>query len=262
MHAEGGIAKTRGFTLIEAAVALFLLALLFGSVFIPLETRVGTRKIEKTGQVLREAREALLGYAAAHGYFPCPADAGSGGREPPGSNHATGACPTYHGFLPAAELGFNASNGHGYAADAWGTDANRIRYAVSNQTVALAGNSNTFTRVNGMRAAGIAALGDSSLSLFHVCSSGTGVVQGKSCGSALTIVSTTPVVIWSSGRNAAIGGRSPDEAQNPNVNGGSADRIFVMTVRSDARGTEFDDIVLWVPMPVLVARMVESGQLP
>lgn len=252
----------RGFTLVEAAVALFLLALLFGTVFVPLETQVGTRKIETTERLLREAREALLGYAAAHGHFPCPADAGSGGREPPGSNHATGACPTYYGFLPAAELGFAASDGHGYAVDAWGTDANRIRYAISSQTVALAGNSNTFTRVNGMRAAGIAALGASSLSLFHVCASGRGVVAGKTCGSAPTIVSTTPVVIWSSGRNASTGGTSPDEAQNPNVNGGSADRIFVMTVRSNAPGNEFDDLVVWIPMPVLVARMVNSGQLP
>lgn len=262
MGSDERLAKTRGFTLVEAAVALFLLALLFGTVFIPLETQVGTRKIETTERLLREAREALLGYAAAHGHFPCPADGGSGGREPPGSNHATGACPTYYGFLPAAELGFTASDGHGYAADAWGTDANRIRYAVSSQTVGVAGNTNTFTRVNGMRAAGIAALGDSSLSLFHVCSSGRGVVAGKSCGSAPTIVSTTPVVIWSSGRNAATGGTSPDEAQNPNVNGGSADRIFVMTVRSNAPGNEFDDLVVWIPMPVLVARMVTSGQLP
>jgi type II secretory pathway pseudopilin PulG len=262
MGADDCIANARGFSIIEAAVALFLLTLLFGTVFIPLETQVDTRKVENTERVLREAREALLGYAAARGYFPCPADASSGGREPPGSNHATGACPTYYGFLPAAELGLNASDGHGYAADAWGTDANRIRYAVSSQTVALAGNANAFTRVNGMRAAGIAALGDSSLSLFHVCSSGRGVVAGKSCGSTPTIVSTTPVVIWSSGRNAAIGGTSMDEAQNPNTNGGSADRIFVMTVRSNAPGNEFDDLVVWIPMPVLVARMVTSGQLP
>ena len=44
--------------------------------------------------------------------------------------------------------------------------------------------------------------------------------------------------------------------------GDSADRIFVMTVRSSAPGNEFDDIVMWIPMPTLVARMVASGQLP
>lgn len=262
MVSDSRIPPAHGFTLIEAAVALFLLALLFGTVFIPLETQVGTRKIDSTERLLREAREALLGYAAARGYFPCPADAGSGGREPAGTDHATGVCATYYGFLPAAELGFNASDGHGYAADAWATSANRIRYAVSSQTVALADNSNAFTRVNGMRSAGIAALGDSSLSLFHVCASGKGVVPGKSCGSAPTIVSTTPAVVWSSGANAATGGTSVHEAQNPNTNGGSADRVFVMSVRSSADGNEFDDIVIWIPMPILVTRMISSGQLP
>jgi hypothetical protein len=113
-----------------------------------------------------------------------------------------------------------------------------------------------------MRVAGIAALGDPALSLFHVCASGKGVAAGKSCGSAGTLVSTTPVVVWSAGGNAASGGASLDEAQNPNPNGGSEDRVFVMRVRSSVAGNEFDDIVRWIPMPVLVARMFAAGQLP
>ena len=250
--------RERGFTLIEAAVALFLLALLFGTLFMPLGSQVQGIRIEQTERLLREAREALLGYAAARGYFPCPADSASGGREPAGADHSTGHCPTYYGFLPAAELGLPAVGGLGYAVDAWGTDAHRIRYAVSAQSVASADNAHAFTRVNGMRNAGIAALADTSLALFHVCASGKGVVAGKSCGAAPTLVSTAPVVIWSSGENAATGGASVDEAQNPNPNGGSVDRVFVMTVHSAA----FDDIVTWIPMPVVVARLVASGQLP
>ena len=260
MHPEG--ARARGFTIVEVAVALFLLALLFGTVFIPLKSRVENRKTDDTERLLRDAREALLGYAATRGYFPCPADAASGGREAAGSDHVTGHCPAQHGFLPAAELGFHASDGQGYAVDGWGTSTNRMRYAVSNQSVGPVGNANAFTRVNGMRAAGISALGEPGLSLFHVCASGKGVSAGKSCGSAPTLVSTTPVVVWSSGANAASGGASADEAQNPNPNGGSADRIFVMRVPSALPGNEFDDIVTWVPMPVLVARMLAAGQLP
>ena len=155
-----------GFTILELAVALFLLALLFGSVFVPLEVQVDTRKIEQTGQLLDRAREALLGFAATHGYFPCPADAASSGQEAAGSEHATGVCPTYHGFLPAAALGLPVPDANGYARDAWGTAANRMRYAVTSQRVGAPDNTNTFTRVNGMRAAGISNLGDAALSLF------------------------------------------------------------------------------------------------
>ena len=251
-----------GFTIIEVAVALFLLALLFGTVFTPLNSQVENRKLDDTERLLRDARESLLGYATARGYFPCPADASSGGREPRGTDHATGTCPTQYGFLPAADLGFRASDGQGYAVDGWGTSVNRIRYAVTSQSVGFAENTNAFTRVNGMRAAGIAALGDSALSLFHVCASGKGVAPGKSCGSAPTLVSTTPVIIWSAGGNAANGGTSVDESQNPNPNGGSADRIFVMRVRGGVAGNEFDDIVTWLPMPILIGRMLDAGQLP
>jgi hypothetical protein len=113
-----------------------------------------------------------------------------------------------------------------------------------------------------MRTATIAALGDPSLSLFHVCGTASGVVPGTSCGTALTLVSTTPIVVWSVGGNGFEGGASADEAQNPNPKGGSADRIFVSRIRNKVSGSEFDDIVWWIPMPVVVARMIAAGQLP
>ena len=253
---------SRGFTIIELAIALFLVSLLLGTIAMPLQAQVENRKIEETEQLLHKAREALLGFAAAHGYFPCPADASSSGREAAGTNHATGECPTYHGFLPAAALGFPASDGQGYAADGWGGTANRIRYAVAPYSAGAGSNTNAFTRTNGLRTAGIAALADSALSLFHVCASGFGVVAGTSCGAAPTVSSTVPAVIWSVGPNASTGGVSRHEGQNPNPNGGSADRIFVSRTRSDVAGSEFDDIVVWIPMPILVSRMLIAGHLP
>jgi type II secretory pathway pseudopilin PulG len=254
--------RAEGFTIFELALALFLIGLLLGGIAVPLQTQIDSRKVEETEQLLAEAREALIGYAAAHGYLPCPADAASGGLEPEESDHVTGKCPSYYGFLPAATLGFRRSDGYGYAADAWGGAANRIRYAVSNQTIGPAGNTNALTRTGGMRTAAIANLSDSALSLFHVCDRAYGVSPGASCGSAGTLVSSAPVVIWSSGPNAATGGAGSDEAQNPNPNGGSADRVFVSRTRSTIPGNEFDDLVAWMPMPVLVARMVAAGQLP
>lgn len=253
--------RPAGFTIIELALALFLLALLFGTVFVPLRAQVDVRNVESTERRLKAALEALLGFAATHGYFPCPSDEASAGREAPGADHGTGACSTYFGYLPAATLGLGGSDAQGYAVDAWVTPANRIRYAVSDERVGPAANTHTFTRVNGMRAAGIAALGDPALSLFHVCASARGVKPAMSCGSAPTIVSTAPVVVWSAGPNAATGGASADEAQNPNPNGGSRDRIFVSRVRSEAADA-FDDIVAWLPMPRVVAGLLAAGQLP
>jgi prepilin-type N-terminal cleavage/methylation domain-containing protein len=252
--------RPRGFTLLELAVGLFLLGLLVGTVFYPLQQQLESRRSDDTERLLYKAREALLGYVAANGYFPCPADGTGGGAEASGSDHASGACAASHGFLPAALLGLQPTDAQGYAVDAWGGSASRIRYAVASYTVGPV--SRPFTRVNGMRTATIASLGDSALSLFHVCGSATGVVEGTSCGTALTLVSSAPVVIWSVGPNGASGGTSRDEAQNPNPNGGSADRIFVSRMRSAVQGSEYDDQMTWLPMPTLIARMVAAGQLP
>lgn len=236
------------------------MTLLLGSVVIPLQSRIEIRKIGETEHLLDKAREALLGYASAHGYFPCPADDHSGGQEPAASDHSTGSCPAYFGFLPGAALGLQGSDSQGYALDAWGARANRIRYAVANQTISTI--TNPFTRANGMRTVGIAELADPANSLFHVCSRASGVVQGAHCGSGVTIVSTSPVVVWSAGPNAQSGGLSADEAQNPNPNGGSADRIFVSRLRGTTSAGEFDDQLTWIAMPILVSRLVAAGQLP
>lgn len=245
-----------GFTLLELAVSLFVLSLLLASVLTPLQTQVEERKYEETKRLLEEARETLLGYAAANGYFPCPADSASNGQEAVGTNHNTGSCPTWHGFLPAALLGFTPTDLQGYAIDAWGVPANRIRYAVSNHTVS--GTTNPFTRINGLRSVPMSGLAVTPT--LHICQSGVGVNAGIDCGGAVTLASTAAVVVWSVGANAATGGSSVHEAQNPNPNGGSTDRIFVSRARSNVPANEFDDVLTWVASTALLSRLVIAGQ--
>ena len=258
-------AGERGFTLIEMAVAVLVLTLLLGSILVPLATQVEQRKINDTRKTLDDAREALIGFASANGYFPCPADATSNGAEATGTNHATGACPAsvtgnnvYAGFLPAAALGFTPTDSQGYAVDGWGTAQNRIRYAVSNQTVN--GIANPLTRVSGMRSAGMASV--AAAQFLYVCNSGTGVTAGTNCGTAVALTSSAVAVIYSVGPNAATGGSSAHEAENPNPNGGSTDRIFVSRDWSNTVGSEFDDIVTWIGTSPLFNRMIAAGQLP
>lgn len=275
--------RVRGFTLIEMAVAMFIIALLLGSILVPLQTQIESRNFENTQRILEQAREALLGYAAANGRFPCPASAANNPTVPNGAEHffspggtaANGIChasvtfpSVYIGWLPAATLGFTPVDASGYAVDAWGQslDRNRIRYAVSSQTI----NAITlpFTKTSGMRSAGMSNIA-SATTLLYVCNRGTGVVAGTNCGTAVTLTSNAPVVIWSVGPNAVIttgptaGGTSVDELQNPNPTAGfSADRIFVSRTKSGGTSGEFDDIVTWIGPPTLFNRLVAAGQLP
>jgi prepilin-type N-terminal cleavage/methylation domain-containing protein len=245
----------RGFTLLEQAIALSVIALLLGSILVPLQTQIENRKTDETRRMIALAQEMLLGFASANGYFPCPADAGSNGNEAPGTNHVTGSCPAFHGYLPSALLGFKPADTQGFAVDAWAGAPNRIRYAVSNRTIG--GVPNALTRINGLRSIPLDSLGNAPL--FHVCQSGHGVTAND-CGSAVTLASNAVVVIWSAGPNAAVGGVSVHEAQNPNVNGGSADGVFVERAASNVPGHEFDDIVGWIPATTLLSRMVLAGQ--
>ena len=244
-----------GFTLLEHAVSLSVIALVLGSIVIPLQTQIETRKVDETRRMLELAHEMLLGFAAANGYFPCPADNASNGQEPLGTNHVTGSCPVSHGFLPAALLGFRPTDAQGYGVDAWEGSAQRIRYAVSDQSVG--GVPNAFTRTDGLRSVPLASFG--ATPLLHVCQSGNGG-SAVDCGTAVTLAANAVAVVWSVGANGRTGGSSVHEAQNPNPNGGSADRVFVSRGVSHVPGYEFDDIVTWMPVTSLVSRLLFAGQ--
>ncbi len=252
-----------GFSLIELAIVIAVIGALLVGIIVPLTTQIAQRNETATQKMLEEIKEALLGYAAASGRLPCPATATSNGLESfaAGGDATNGICESFWGFVPAVTLGISPVDAQGFAVDAWGTAQNRIRYAVANDT--LNGVTNPFTKFGGMRSASMAWV--TSAELLHVCASGSGVLAGTHCSATGDTINTytnnSPVVIWSVGANAATGGTSIDEAQNPNPNNSSSqDRIFVSHTRSST--PEFDDIVTWMSAGRIVNRMIVSGQLP
>jgi type II secretory pathway pseudopilin PulG len=116
--------QATGFTLIEVGIAVFIISMLAVSMLVPLVTRVETAQVRETQAILAEAREALLGFAAANGYLPCPDKTTAGGAGAPndGMEDVNGfVCVTTNGNLPVGTLGLDKT------ADAWG---NRLRYRV------------------------------------------------------------------------------------------------------------------------------------
>jgi len=242
------------------AIAVFVIALLLGSILVPLQTQIETRRKDSTDRILEQARETLLGFVAAYGYFPCPASSTSNGQEAV-TSHATGVCDAsvtgtnvYAGFLPAVTLGFTPVDTNGYALDGWGLPQNRIRYAVANVTVNSV--SNPFTRTNGMRNALMSNI-VASTQLLYVCSSGSGVTASACASANETLTDKAITLVWSLGPNAPTGGSSPHEDKNLDGN-----RIFVMRTQSNASGAIFDDVLAWIAPPLLFNRMVAAGQLP
>jgi prepilin-type N-terminal cleavage/methylation domain-containing protein len=246
----------RGFSLTELAVVLVIVALLIGGMLLPLASQDELRRTQDTQKLLKEAQEALTGFAAAYGRLPCPAMAASNGLESfaAGGSASDGNCSNfYDGFLPATSLGLAPANQNGLLVDAWNQP---IRYAVYSGTIN--GIVNPFTRANGMRSATVPELAKDTVPLLSVCATATGIAAGD-CGSAIALTQKAPVVVFSIGKNGATGGIGADEAAN-----GDNDPVFVShdPAPANAGNGEFDDLVVWLSPNILFHRMIAGGQLP
>ena len=259
-----------GFSLIEMAIAVFVMGLLLGALLVPLRAQVENRRLVDTQAILDQAREALLGYVAARGHFPCPANAAdNNGQEASGTNHTAGSnsCPAsvdgsgiYAGFFPAATLGFAPVDSNGFARDAWGTQQHRLRYAVAERDV----NSviEPLTNVNGMRNATMNAFITTN-ELIRICRTGVNVSVGDCEFANQRLANNAMAVIWSLGQNAPTGGSAPHEDKNFRANVlTNFTRVFVQAEVSGTTGSVFDDQLTWVSPAMVFNRMIAAGTLP
>jgi prepilin-type N-terminal cleavage/methylation domain-containing protein len=247
-----------GFTLIEVMVVMLILALLLSGLAAPLAAQLQMRRGEETRRALDQAHEAILGFAAANGRLPCPASESSAGEESfaPGGDAANGNCSTFHdGFVPAATLGLSPLDTQGFVRDAWGSPRNRIRYAVFGAGNAIGGVANPLTRMGGMRAATLPALGAAAHYLY-ICSTGASA-SASGCGPAANqLTRRAAFVLLSLGANAASTPQpGTDEARNL-----AGAPVFIYHEPSAQDG--FDDIVAWTPVHLVVNRLLSAGLLP
>jgi prepilin-type N-terminal cleavage/methylation domain-containing protein len=237
-----------GFSLIELSVVLVLIALLLGSLLVPLGAQVEQRQYTETEKQLEQIKEALIGFALANGYLPCPAKSAADGTEDRIGAGTTctlvSGSPKRVGFLPWVTLGVKPS-------DSWG---NLYRYSVSaNFTNSAA--SNLFTLTSGRDI----------------------LLQTRSAAGTpanLSNVNEIPVVVLSHGKNGfgasgelGIARATPATWNNSldefaNANGSASFWSRTRTDNTAATGGQFDDIVVWIAPGILFSRMVAAGRLP
>lgn len=238
-----------GFTLIEMAIVLAILALFIGTGLSLLSAELEQRHIQDSHERLSDAREMLLGYALSHTaindarpYLPCPdarpgtsvsaGNAANDGQED--RNAATGACDIQEGNLPWVTLGLTPQS------DAW---ANRLRYRVS---------ANFSNRNAGMQ---LTYSGD--INVLDAASSGNSI--------ALDV----PAIILSHGKNGmgainTAGHPNPiptgvNEIANADI---TVDFVSRTPTSTGTAGGYFDDQVIWLSQYVLFNRLVQAGRLP
>jgi prepilin-type N-terminal cleavage/methylation domain-containing protein len=254
-----------GFSLIEVAVVLVIITILLAAVTVPLASQIQSRRTEETRKILEESKEALLGFVISNGRFPCPAApnatgvesfcvADSGACTPTPAPKAHGNCSNfYDGFLPASTLGLAGLDEQGYLRDAWSTEKNRIRYVVQDITSTAL---HALTAEDGMRQATLPTLGNTTKTYLFVCSSGA-AVTATGCGGSQTLTDKAPALVFSLGANAVAGATGVDESKNTDGN-----IVFVSHTPTVGGTNEFDDILTWLPITVVLNKMVTAGRLP
>lgn len=240
--------RIRGFTLIEIAIAIFIITLLLGSILVPLTTQVELRQISDTQKTLEEIKDALIGFAAANGYLPCPdktTAVGAGTANDGIEDVNAGVCvATSEGNVPWATLGAGIS-------DVWG---NRFRYQVTpafSQRPPAAGgkfNLSTAADINVCTASG--------------CPANTRLTAASPDGAVAVIISLGKNGLGAINANTGTANPAPASAdENENLTGPV--RFVSRTITpADSAAGEFDDILTWLGRLTLFDAMVAAGKLP
>jgi len=271
--------RSRGFSLVELAVVMAIVALVLGGAMFTLSAQVETRNFNDAQQRLDQARELLLAYAVVNRRLPCPArfvssaDNSQGqesfcSAEKPAAcgtptttfqshgrcSESTGGAGTYSGFLPGRAIGFQPVDNAGYALDPWG---NRIRYAADMAEQGTAPNIVRFTRAHTPGGAAWSLVNTPTELL--VCSAAVTASTACDANSSIVNANTVVALVFSTGKNGATGGTGTNEARNLDGNG-----LFVSRPPdpSSVSSGEFDDQMVWIPATLLYSRMIAAGVLP
>jgi prepilin-type N-terminal cleavage/methylation domain-containing protein len=232
-----------GFTLVELAIVLVIVALLTGGLLLGISAQRNAAESVDAQRQLENLREALLGYAMANGRLPCPAQANLPNTDDNAGKALTPPCDSalQHGVLPWKTLGLPET-------DPWG---NRFTYFVSSYD-SNATPSKSFAKT----------LPTGALASFTLDTSGNANVKDI-WNAGANIASDLPAVIVSHGNRGAgayqpTGAQLPASADPNEAENSDADLNFVSRTPSDT----FDDLVTWIVPSILKSKMVAAGRLP
>jgi prepilin-type N-terminal cleavage/methylation domain-containing protein len=279
---------SRGFTLVEMAMAVAILALLLFAAMVPFSTQVDVRNVADTRRTMDSIKDAIVGFTQANGRLPCPANGAiSAGTAGAGVEQSTGtpsSCTSTFGVIPWVTLGVPETDAWGRRFSYWVSpifaDAPPNAVAPPPPPAVLTFNS------PGQTPDCSSPNPQPTQSSFALCSLGVLGVSTRSETShspPTALGAGLPLVFISHGKNGSgayipTGGILPapagaDETANSTGNRPVGANPFISRIPTQsasgcndavAGGTfcAYDDIVASISASTLVARMVAAGKLP
>ena len=267
--------NSRGFSLLELAIAITIVGVLLGALLVPLATQFQARQVRETQASLDDIKEALYGFAITRGRLPCPDTDRDGAENPCDATAPVETDDVLEGFLPWRDLAVPAT-------DAW----DRIfRYAVTREFTAAAQPGMPPDVPDRLE---LTDLDNANISVFtRGDNPATGPQETKTL---IQLAANAPAIVLSVGSNGS-GGSQLDGLDLPFATGAdelnnvsaiaskwppvpvALARPFVQRILTPAvtgcsdtaEGQpfcEYDDLLIWISAPVLLNRMVQAGQLP
>ena len=248
-----------GFTLIEIAIVLIVLTILLGYTMSMVPVQQELKQYRQANEEMDRILDALYAYAQVNGRLPCADNMGApDGKADP--DDGASDCVVFYGYLPTKTLGLEGNISSDFLLlDPWGTP---YRYQVTpSDNGADAGGD--FVMDGDIHDVGMAALSPD----LEICTIHPNVdTEDANCSSGQTIADKIPAVVLSLGKDR---GRVSSDIQKENTdnlidvepNGSFDDRVFVKATRSEASGSEFDDVVKWVVPNVLYSKIIAAGKL-
>ena len=254
-----------GFTLIELAMVLFIVALILGGVLTPLSTRLEQANRKQAEEVMKEIKSSIIGYALVNGHLPCP-------DCPLGANANCIAAVSDDGVEDGMTLG-------GAVASRASTDFNTCTVEVGNVPWVTLGVpefdpwgrryvysvDQTFADdIDGTGPCGNAK----TLVSFELCSTGDMAIRNWDVTNNIrgnVVAQNIPALIISFGADGqSFGGTAPVSASElDNWWTDSLPPTFDRTfISNDYVANQFDDLMQWITTPELMYRMVTAERLP
>ncbi len=207
-------------------MVLVILALLGGSLLVPVTSRLEARDRNATLERLRDIQHALTGFAIIHGRLPCPSTETDPASPAYGLEDGPPCNLAREGVLPWRSLAMPAT-------DAWG----RERHAAGDEWV-----GHWRYRVDpAFSVAPIGAATAPSARLQIRDHDGRRITDDRLAGGGDRVVEPAPTC-RADGDNTSHAGATPSyQAGEP--------------------GADFDDLLAWIGRPLLIARLAQAGRL-